>query len=62
MNVKEMVVLVTGAGSGLGKEIARRFVAAGSRVGIADVNYDSARDAVAQPREDADRVLAEEVR
>jgi 3-hydroxybutyrate dehydrogenase len=58
MNVKEMVVLVTGAGSGLGKEIARRFVAAGSRVGIADVNYDSARDAVAQLREDADRVLA----
>ncbi len=36
--LKDKVVLVTGAGSGLGKAIAARCVADGARVGIADID------------------------
>jgi 3-hydroxybutyrate dehydrogenase len=42
MNLKEKTALITGAGSGLGRAIAKRFVAAGARVAIADVNADAA--------------------
>jgi 3-hydroxybutyrate dehydrogenase len=40
--LKDKVVLVTGAGSGLGKEIASRCIAEGARVGIADVDLATA--------------------
>jgi 3-oxoacyl-[acyl-carrier protein] reductase len=45
---RDKVVVVTGAGSGIGYATARRFAAAGAIVGINDVNperaYDAARD------------------
>lgn len=44
--------LVTGAGSGFGAEIARRFAAEGARVAVNDLRADAAQstvDAIAQP-------------
>ena len=37
--------LITGAATGIGEAIARRFAAAGARVAIADINLDAARQA-----------------
>ena len=38
MSLRQVVALVSGAGSGLGSAVARRIVAAGGRVVISDVN------------------------
>jgi 3-hydroxybutyrate dehydrogenase len=45
MQLKDKTAIVTGAASGIGKEIARQFVAEGARVAIADHKLDSARSA-----------------
>ena len=42
MRLKDKVAIVTGAASGIGKEIARVFVAEGARVAIADLNRQGA--------------------
>lgn len=44
MRLKGKIALVTGAGSGFGAGIARRFAAEGARVFVADINGDAARD------------------
>ncbi len=41
-SLSERRILITGAGSGLGAAMARRFVAAGARVALADLNLDKA--------------------
>ena len=46
MRLKEKVAIVTGAASGIGKEIARAYAREGARVVIADLNQ-TAADAVA---------------
>ncbi len=45
MHLKDKTAIVTGAASGIGKEIARAFVEAGAKVAIADLDLDSARAA-----------------
>ncbi|HEX4508601.1 MAG TPA: SDR family NAD(P)-dependent oxidoreductase, partial [Burkholderiaceae bacterium] len=47
MQLKDKVALVTGAASGIGKEIAREFVRAGARVAIADLQLAAAQAAAA---------------
>jgi len=38
MNVQQKVIVVTGAGSGMGRELTRLLLAKGAEVAIADVN------------------------
>ena len=48
MKLKDKICLVTGAASGIGKEIARTFAREGAKVAIADLNADAARAAAAE--------------
>lgn len=48
MRLSGKTALVTGAASGFGAGIARKFVAEGARVMIADINGDAARDLAAE--------------
>src|SRR4051812_6628129 len=45
MHLKDKTAIVTGAASGIGKEIARQFVRQGAKVAIADLNLEAARAA-----------------
>ena len=44
MNLKDKVCIVTGAASGIGHGIAKRYVADGARVAIADLKIEAARE------------------
>lgn len=48
MDLKDKVAIVTGAASGIGKEIARHFVGRGAKVAIADLNIEVALQAAAE--------------
>lgn len=48
MRLKDQVALVTGAASGIGKEIARKFTAEGASVVIADLNGKAAEATAAE--------------
>ena len=56
-SLKDKIALVTGAASGIGKEVARRFLAEGAKVAIADINIDAARAAAAEMDSSGDRAL-----
>ncbi|MGN6528178.1 MAG: 3-hydroxybutyrate dehydrogenase [Burkholderiaceae bacterium] len=45
MQLKDKVAIVTGAASGIGKEIAREYAKAGAKVAIADLSLAAARNA-----------------
>ena len=48
MRLKEKVALITGAGSGIGREAALRFAEEGAKIVVADVN-DAAQRTVRPP-------------
>lgn len=48
MNLKDKVVVVTGAGRGLGRGIATHFASKGARVAVVDLNQDDLNETVAQ--------------
>ncbi len=48
MRLKDKTAIVTGAGSGFGAGIARKFAAEGARVMVADINAESAREIAAE--------------
>lgn len=50
--------LITGAASGLGKEIALQYARAGANVGVADINPEAAETAAAEIRAAGGRALA----
>jgi 2-hydroxycyclohexanecarboxyl-CoA dehydrogenase len=52
---------VTGAGSGIGRAIARRLASAGARVGVADINRDGAQQTEQLVRSDGGEALAVDV-
>jgi len=48
MSLRDRTAVITGAASGIGKEIARKFVAEGAQVAVADINLDAAAATAAE--------------
>src|SRR5450432_4058196 len=58
MRLKDKVAVVTGAASGIGKEIARTFSRAGATLAIADIDVAGADLAAAQINHEGGRAIA----
>lgn len=56
--VQDKVVLITGSGQGIGRELARQFAAAGAIPVIADLNLDNANRVKAEIEQRGDRAMA----
>jgi 3-oxoacyl-[acyl-carrier protein] reductase len=54
MRLQDRVAIVTGGGSGIGTAYARRFVAEGAKVMIADIGEEQGRKAAAELSQDGD--------
>jgi NAD(P)-dependent dehydrogenase (short-subunit alcohol dehydrogenase family) len=57
MNIEGAVVLVTGAGSGIGRATARRLARDGAMVGINDIDEGRALDSVRLIEQDGGRAM-----
>jgi 3-hydroxybutyrate dehydrogenase len=55
--MQQIVSLITGAGSGLGRSIAREFARRGAFVGVSDFNFDAASTTAAQIQNDGGRAV-----
>jgi 3-hydroxybutyrate dehydrogenase len=58
MRLRNRVAIVTGAASGIGEEIARRFAHEGARVAIVDINAEGAQRVAAQILNDGGQAMA----
>ena len=58
MNMQDKVAVVTGAASGIGKEIAKTYFDHGAKVAIADLNLDAAEAVAREFDPSGERVLA----
>ncbi len=58
MLMKDKVAVVTGAASGIGKEIAIQFARAGARICIADLNHQGAESAAGEISRDGHEAMA----
>lgn len=58
MNVKDRVAIVTGSGSGIGKEIITRLTANGAKGIVVDMNHENAEKAVAEIRANGGEAVA----
>lgn len=61
MRLQEQVVIVTGAGSGIGRATARRLVEEGAKVAVADLNPEAAQETVVQIKGSGGTALAVQV-
>lgn len=57
MRLKDKVAVVTGAASGIGREIARKFASEGAKLAVADINAVAARTAAAELDASGERAL-----
>jgi 3-hydroxybutyrate dehydrogenase len=57
MRLEDRVALITGAASGIGREIAATFARAGARVAVADLSLDAARATAADISERPERSI-----
>jgi NAD(P)-dependent dehydrogenase (short-subunit alcohol dehydrogenase family) len=48
MKVKDKAVLITGAGSGLGREMALVFTREGAKIGVNDLRLEAAQNVVTE--------------
>src|SRR5690349_14746759 len=58
MNMQDKVAVVTGAASGIGKEIAKTYFDHGAKVAIADLNLEAAQTVAREFDPSGERVLA----
>jgi 2-hydroxycyclohexanecarboxyl-CoA dehydrogenase len=61
MRLQDQVVIVTGAGSGIGRATARRLVEEGAKVAVADLNLEAAQETVVQIKGSGGTALAVQV-
>lgn len=58
MSLQDKVAVVTGAASGIGKNIAKRFLESGAKVAIADLNLEAAEATAREFDPSGERAMA----